>query len=79
MKCDVFSKALGRHVFSMTGPVFETTRLRARNEAMLCSIDPDDMDVREAADPKVSAELDRFGIEWLVDSDLVKAVAPRQI
>ncbi|MCS4090191.1 hypothetical protein [Rhizobium sp. BK176] len=53
--------------------------MRARNEAMLCSIDPEDIDVRDAADPAVSAELDRFGVEWFVDSETVKAAAPRRI
>ncbi|MBY3432879.1 hypothetical protein HFN89_01645 [Rhizobium laguerreae] len=79
MKCDVHSKALNRHVFSLLGPGLETSLLRARNEAILCSIDPEDLDVQEAADPDVSAELDRFGVEWFVDSEAVQAVAPRRI
>ena len=78
MKLDVYSKALGKHVFSNLSPNLEVGRLRARNEAMLCGIDPDDLDVVAAADPGVSAHLERFGEEWLVDSDMVKAIAPRR-
>ena len=78
MKCDVYSKALGRHIFSNLSPSLEVGRLRARNDAMLCGIDPDDLEVVAAADAGVSAQLERFGEEWLVDSETVKAVAPRR-
>jgi hypothetical protein len=43
MKCDVYSKALGRHIFSNLSPSLEVGRLRARNDAMLCGIDPEDL------------------------------------
>jgi hypothetical protein len=56
MKLDVYSKALGRIVFSIL-----------------------DLEVSVAADPAVSDHLERFGEEWYVDSDEVKAVAPRKM
>ena len=77
MKCDVHSKALGKHVFSNLSPNLEVGRLRARNEALLCGIDPDDLDVVTSADPRVSVHLERFGEEWYINSDELKSVAPR--
>jgi hypothetical protein len=77
MKCDVHSKRLGTHVFSNVSPNQEVGRRRARNEALLCGIDPEDMDIVPAADPSVSRHLDRFGEEWYVDSDELRAAAPR--
>nr|WP_250808311.1 hypothetical protein [Neorhizobium tomejilense] len=79
MKLDVYSKALGRIVFSILDRDIEIGGKNVANSAMLYGIDPADLEVSVAADPAVSDHLERFGEEWYVDSDEVKAVAPRKM
>lgn len=76
MKYSASSKALGKVAFNLLSQSMETAVANARNSASLCGIDPDDLRIEEAADQNVSGHLDRYGEEWLVDSDEVAALAP---
>lgn len=77
MKFEIASKALGQVVFTRLDQTMETAQANARNSAMLCGIDPDDLEVSEAEDQATSPCLRTYGEEWLVNSEDVAAVAPR--
>jgi hypothetical protein len=77
MKADVHSRGLGVKVFSCLSTDLGSATANARNSASLCGIDPDDLEVVPAVDGTVSPALDRFGEEWFVDSEEVRAVAPK--
>lgn len=76
LKLDVESKSLKKIVCSLLGPSEEVGVKRMENSALLYGIDFDDLVIKKAANQQVSSHLDRYGEEWYVDSDEVKAVAP---
>lgn len=72
MKFDVHHKARGTLAFSlicMSG----TQEANAQSALRLVGLNPEDFEVKDAADPKPSDYLDRFGEEWYVDSDSFKS------
>lgn len=77
MKFEVTSKALGKVIFNRLDQTIETAEANARSSAMLCGIDPDDLEVAIAENQMATRCLSSYGEEWLVSSDEVAAVAPR--
>lgn len=77
MKFDTRSKSLQCPVFSRLDQTLEVAKINAANLALLCGIDPDDLETDMAADQTTTDELERFGEFWHIDSSTVAASAPR--